>query len=72
MAKKNSSPTPPARPTNWRWYWIRTALITVLMFIFVVYFMTPRVGNTAYLWASGFALGILGYFVVSYYFLRRE
>ena len=39
MAKKNSSPTPSARHTNWRWYWIRTALITVLMFIFVVWFM---------------------------------
>lgn len=72
MAKKNTSPTPPARQTNWRWYWIRTALITVLMFIFVVWFMLPRAGNTAYLWAGGFALGILGYFVVSYYFLRRQ
>ncbi|MBK7216677.1 MAG: hypothetical protein IPH95_06330 [Candidatus Promineofilum sp.] len=72
MAKKNTTPPPPAgRPPNWRWYWIRTALITVLMFIFVVYFMLPRVGNAAYLWAGGFALAILGYFVISYYFLRR-
>lgn len=71
MAKKNGSPTPPARQTNWRWYWIRTALITVLMFIFVLWFMLPRAGNTAYWWAAGFALAILGYFVVSYRFLRR-
>ena len=42
------------------------------MFIFVVWFMLPRAGNTAYLWAGGFALGILGYFVVSYYLLRRQ
>ena len=73
MAKKNNSPTPPAgRPTNWRWYWIRTALITVLMFLFVVWFMLGRAGDMAYLWAAGFALGILGYFVASYYFLHKR
>ena len=53
-------------------YVIDAVIITVLMFIFVVWFMLPRVGNTAYLWAGGFALGILGYFVVSYYLLRRQ
>jgi hypothetical protein len=56
--QENNSPTPPAQQTNWRWYWIRTALITVLMFIFILWFMLPRAGDTAYLWAAGFALGI--------------
>lgn len=69
MAKKA---TPPPEPqTNWTWYWIRTALITVLMFLFVIYFLLPRVGNTAYVWAALAALAILGYFVVSYRMLRR-
>ena len=50
---------------------VNALLFAVLMFIFILWFMLPRAGDTAYLWAAGFALGILGYFVVSYYFLRR-
>lgn len=70
MAKKQSpQPPPPAR--NWVWYWVRTALITVLMFIFVLWFALPRSGDIAYLWAAGFSLAILAYFAISYYFLKR-
>ena len=58
MAKKQAAPPPPPQ-TNWRWYWIRTALITVLMFIFVLWFMLPRSGSVAYLWATVAAVAIL-------------
>lgn len=59
----------PAAGMNWRWYWIRTALITVLMFLFILYLNDDR-GASAYLWAGGLALATLGYFVVSYLRLR--
>ncbi len=70
MTKKTSARKEPPQQ-NWRWYWIRTALITVLMFIFVLYFTLPRIGSSAYLWAALAALAILAYFVVSYRLLRR-
>lgn len=41
------------------------------MFIFVLWFMLPRSGNIAYLWATVAALAILGYFIVSYFMLKR-
>ena len=71
MAKKNGSSPPPGPQPNWRWYWIRTALIPVLMFVFVLWFMLPRSGNVAYIWATVLSLAILGYFVFSYLSLRR-
>jgi len=71
MAKKSSPPPPAGSQPNWRWYWIRTALITVLMFVFVLWFMLPRSGNIAYVWATVLALAILGYFVASYFMLKK-
>lgn len=71
MAKKSSTPPPAGSQPNWRWYWIRTALITVLMFVFVLWFMLPRSGNIAYVWATVLALAILGYFVASYFMLKK-
>ena len=59
----------PAAQTNWRWYWIRTVLVTVLMFVFIVYVMRES-GPIAYLWAGILSLATLGYFVFSYYKLR--
>lgn len=71
MARKSSAPPPAGPQPNWRWYWIRTALITVLMFVFVLWFMLPRSGNIAYVWATVLALAILGYFVASYFMLKK-
>ena len=42
-----------------RWYWIRTALITVLVFILVMYYTYPTRGNIAILWSAGLAAAIL-------------
>ncbi len=54
-----------------RWFWIRTALLTVLIFIFVMWYTYPANGNIAILWSAGLAGAILAYFVVSYYKLYR-
>jgi hypothetical protein len=56
---------------NWRWYWIRAALLTVLIFILMMWFLYPTRGNIAILWSAGLAAAMLGYFVASYYFLNR-
>lgn len=54
-----------------RWYWIRTIMLTVLIFVFVMWYAYPARGNVAILWAGGLALALLGYFVFSYYKLYR-
>lgn len=54
-----------------RWFWIRTALLTVLIFIFVMWYTYPTYGNIAILWSAGLAGLILAYFVYSYYKLYR-
>lgn len=54
-----------------RWFWIRTALLTVLVFIFVMWYTYPANGNIAILWSAGLAAAILGYFIFSYYKLYR-
>lgn len=56
---------------NRRFYWIRAALVTALVFIFILWSRRASLDTTAYLWASGFAAATLLYFVVSYYMLRR-
>jgi len=55
---------------NRRFYWIRAALVTALVFIFVLW-TRRETPDGAYLWASGFAAATLLYFVVSYYMLHR-
>jgi len=72
MTKKpEESPSPRGNSPqmNWRWYWVRTVLITVLMFVFIVYLMQSR-GVVAYVWAAVLSLATLGYFVYSYFKLR--
>lgn len=77
MAKKTNGQQPatpksderPGFQMNWRWYWIRTALTTVLMFLFVLYLARSR-GAIAYVWAGALSLATLGYFVYSYTKLR--
>ncbi len=54
-----------------RWFWIRTALLTVLCFVFVMWYTYPTRGNAAILWSAGLAGAILGYFILSYYKLYR-
>ena len=54
-----------------RWYWVRTALLTVLMFTFVMWYTYPSRGPIAILWSAGLAALILGYFTFSYYKLYR-
>lgn len=77
MTKKT---TPSGKPENQehtvsaaakRWFWIRTALLTVLIFIFVMWYTYPTYGNIAILWSAGLAGLILAYFVYSYYKLYR-
>lgn len=54
-----------------RWYWIRTALLTVLMFAFVMWYTYPSRGPIAIVWSAGLAALILGYFIWTYYKLYR-
>lgn len=77
MTKKN---TPPVEPKDdeqrvsagtKRWFWIRTALLTILIFIFVMWYAYPTNGNIAILWALGLSGAILAYFVFSYFKLYR-
>jgi hypothetical protein len=58
-------------PNQKRWFWIRTVLITVLVFILVMWYAYPTRGNIAILWSAGLAAAILGYFLFSYYKLYR-
>lgn len=75
MTKKAAPPAAPKEepspPTDNRWYWIRTALITGLTFAVVMWYAYPARGNVAILWAGGLAAAILAYFVFSYYKLYR-
>lgn len=77
MSKKNQPPVEPEEnepqisPTQKRWYWIRTALITILLFVFIMWYTYPANGNIAILWSAGLATAVLGYFVFSYYKLYR-
>lgn len=79
MAKKKDQPTEPEEnspdatvtPGQKRWYWIRTVLLTILIFVFVIWYAYPENGNSAILWAAGLSLAILGYFALSYYKLYR-
>lgn len=77
MNKKQTPPAAPeeeppaARPAGNTWYWIRTALITVLTFAVVMWYAYPARGNVAILWAGGLAAAILAYFVLSYFKLYR-
>ena len=77
MSKKNHPPVEPEEneqettPAQKRWYWIRTALITVLLFVFIMWYTYPSNGNIAILWSAGLAAAVLGYFVFSYYKLYR-
>lgn len=76
MSNKNNPPDEPednntTSPINFRWYWLRTALLTVLIFIFVMWYTYPSNGAIAILWSAGLAGLVLGYFVFSYYKLYR-
>lgn len=77
MANNPKPPTepnddpPPVTAAQKRWFWIRTILLTVLIFIFVMWYTYPSRGNIAILWSAGLALAVLGYFLVSYYKLYR-
>lgn len=56
---------------NWRGWVIRGVVLSILIFAFVAWRLVPIIGNTAYLWAGGLALAILGWLGVSYYLLNR-
>ena len=77
MTNDNTPPTDPQgeKPqfsqAQRRWYWIRTALLTVLMFAFVMWYTYPSRGPIAILWSAGLAGLILGYFAWSYRKLYR-
>jgi hypothetical protein len=79
MSKKSKRPTSKApeandnRPlqVNWRIYWLRAGIVTVLVFALIMFLLYPTRGTIAILWASLLAAAILGYFVVTYYFLNR-
>jgi hypothetical protein len=78
MANKKQAPQEEPEESNLtitdgqrRWYWIRTILLTVLIFLFVMWYAYPTRGNVAILWGGGLSLAILGYFVFSYYKLYR-
>ena len=77
MTKQKTPPPPPQEKkpqitqAQRRWFWIRTVLITVLMFAFVMWFSYPTRGATALLWAGGLAVLILGYFTWSYFRFYR-
>lgn len=77
MSKKNRPPADPEEndqeisPMQKRWFWIRTTLLTALVFIFILYYTYPTSGNGAFLWAIGLAAAVLGYFLFSYYKLYR-
>lgn len=78
MANKKQAPQEEPEESNLtitegqkRWYWIRTILLTVLIFLFVMWYAYPTRGNVAILWGGVLSLAILGYFVFSYYKLYR-
>lgn len=74
--KKHQAPEPEenshgATAGQKRWFWIRTILLTILIFIFVMWYTYPTNGNIAILWSAGLSLALLGYFIFSYYKLYR-
>ncbi len=79
MSKREQSPPPDApqkKPSrylivNWRRYWIRNIIISVALFVIILWMRYPAHGPSAFLWAFGIAGGVLAYFAVSYYFLRK-
>lgn len=77
MSKKNEAPdepennTPQVTQTQKRWFWVRTVLLTILIFAFVMWYAYPTNGNVAILWSAGLAAAIFGYFAFSYYKLYR-
>jgi hypothetical protein len=56
---------------NWRGWMIRGVLLTVLVFVFVLWRLYPVVGNTAFLYAFGLGGAIMGWTLFSYYLLNR-
>lgn len=70
-ASKKASKEPQAGALNWRGWVIRGVALSVLIFVFVAWRLQPIIGNTAYLWAGGLALAILGWLAFSYYLLNR-
>lgn len=58
-------------PAQRRWYWVRTVLLTVLMFAFVMWYTYPSRGPIAILWSAALAGLVLGYFAWSYNRLFR-
>jgi hypothetical protein len=69
--EETSEQEPQPITMNWRWYWTRAALLTVLMFILIMWLLYPTRGAVAIWWSVALAGATLGYFVVSYYFLKR-
>lgn len=55
-----------------RRYWLRTAVVTIGLFLVILWFNYPTRGASAFLWAFGIAGLILAYFIISYYLFRRE
>jgi len=77
MSKKTGSgeekvrkPSRYLRETNRR-YWLRVSIITIGLFAVVLWANYPTRGSSAFLWAFGIAGAILGYFVISYFLIRR-
>lgn len=70
-ADKEKSPESRGVGMSFRGWMIRGALLTVLIFVFVLWRLLPVVGNTAYLYAFGLAGAILGWTLFSYYLLNR-
>jgi hypothetical protein len=56
---------------EWRGWMIRGAVLTVLIFVFVLWRLYPVVGNTAFLYAFGLGGAIMGWTLFSYYLLNR-
>ena len=77
MTKQKTPPSDPQEQkpqftqAQRRWFWIRTALITVLIFAFVLWYAYPSRGAGAILWSAGLAVLTLGYFALSYYRFYR-
>ena len=76
QSKHQADETPEAkdkRPlqVNWRIYWLRAGIVTVLVFALVMILLYPTRGAVAIRWSALLAAAILGYFVVTHYFLNR-
>lgn len=56
---------------NWRRYWIRNIIISIALFVIILWLRYPTQGASAFLWAFGVAGIVLAYFAVSYYYLRK-